>query len=36
MKKLLAVMIVLAMTLSLVGCGKSNNTGSKTLSTGLR
>lgn len=35
MKKLLAVMIVLAMTLSLVGCGKSNNTGSKTLSIGV-
>jgi branched-chain amino acid transport system substrate-binding protein len=35
MKKLLTVVIVLAMTLSLVGCGKSNNTGSKTLSIGV-
>jgi len=35
MKKLLTVMIVLAMTLSLVGCGKSSNTSSKTLSIGV-
>jgi len=35
MKKLLTVMVVLAMTLSLVGCGKSSNTSSKTLSIGV-
>jgi branched-chain amino acid transport system substrate-binding protein len=35
MKKLLTVMLVLAMTLSLVGCGKSSNTSSKTLSIGV-
>jgi branched-chain amino acid transport system substrate-binding protein len=35
MKKLLAVILVLAMTLSLVGCGKPSNTGSKTLSIGV-
>lgn len=35
MKKLLTVMIVLAMTLSLVGCGKSSNTSSKTLNIGV-
>jgi ABC-type branched-chain amino acid transport systems, periplasmic component len=35
MKKLLALILVLAMTLSLVGCGKSSNTSSKTLSIGV-
>jgi len=35
MKKLLALILVLAMTLSLVGCGKSSNTSSKTVSIGV-
>jgi len=35
MKKLSALILVLAMTLSLVGCGGPNNTASKTLSIGI-